>query len=75
MESLSNLKLSSSLSKDLTSLCNLFILFLCLFICLVVKGFDCLSGTEGGGGGGLLDLGGLVPGGLGAGIGGAGGGV
>ena len=75
MESLSDLKLSSSLSEDLICLFNLFILFLLLFICLVVKGSDCLSGIEGGGGGGLLDLGGLVRGGLGAGIGGAGGGI
>ena len=77
MEFLSDLKLSSSLSEDLICLFNLFILFLHLFICLEVKGFNCLSsnsssclglsglegeGCGGGGGGGLVGFGGLVRG-------------
>ena len=69
MESLSDLKLSSSLSEDLTCLFNLFILFLPLSICLVVKSLSSnssgclgLSGLEGGGGGGLVGFGGLVQG-------------
>ena len=77
MESLSDLNLSSSLSEDLICLFNLFALFLLLFICVVVKdlssnssaclGLSALSGTEGGGGGGLVGSGGLVQGTAGAG--------
>ena len=79
MKFLSDLRLSSSLSEDLICLINLFVLFLLLFICLVVKGLsssNSLSSLEGGGDkvgggdGGLLGLGGLVQG-----TGGAGGGV
>ena len=77
MESLSDLKLSSSLSEDLICLFNLFVLFLCLFVCLAVKGFDCLSSNSSGclglsglgggvgvceGGGDLVGFGGLVRG-------------
>ena len=77
MECLSDLRLSISLSEDLICLFNLFILFFHLFICLAVKGFDCLSfnisgclglsglegeGCGGGGGGGLVGLRGLVRG-------------
>ena len=57
MESLSDLNLSSSLSEDLICLFNLFILFLCLFICLALSG---LGVGVGGGGGGLVGLGSLV---------------
>ena len=80
MESLSDLKLSSSLSEDLICLFNLFALFLFLFICQVVKrlssnsssclGLSDLSGTKGGGGGGLVGFGGLVRGTAGTGGGG-----
>ena len=72
MESLSDLRLSSSLSEDLICLFNLFALFLLLFICLAVKGLSSnsclsLSGLESGGGGGLMGFGGLVRGTAGAG--------
>ena len=45
MESLSDLNLSSSLSEVLVCLYNLFAIFLCLFICLVVK--DLSSNSSG----------------------------
>ena len=72
IESLADLKSSSSLSEDLTCLFNLFILFLLLFICLTVKGFDCLSSNSSGclglnlmeDGGGVEGLGGGGGGGL-----------
>ena len=57
MESLSDLKLSSSLSEDLICLFNLFTLFLLLFICLALSSN---GGLVGGGGGDLVDFGGLV---------------